>query len=123
MLSSFSRPDSVKQTPDDKPCRAPCQPLDNPFFVVICASIHAPAPVYPSFPQSYGNNRKVITEKGQSEWHYVVHNIKCHSGLTPVLAKMKLRMGLAMVVMLSMALGRIKEKQKENMRSLVKQAA
>jgi hypothetical protein len=39
------------------------------------------------------------------------------------LAKMKLRMGLAMVVMLSMALGRIKEKQKEKMRSLVKQAA
>lgn len=39
------------------------------------------------------------------------------------LAKMKLRMGLALVVMLSMALGRIKEKQKENMRSLVKAAA
>jgi hypothetical protein len=38
------------------------------------------------------------------------------------LAKMKLRMGLAMVVMLSMALGRIKEKQKENMRSLLKAA-
>ena len=39
------------------------------------------------------------------------------------LAKMKLRMGLALVVMLSMALGRIKEKQKEDMRSLIKQAA
>jgi hypothetical protein len=39
------------------------------------------------------------------------------------LPKMKLRMGLALVVMLSMALGRIKEKQKENMRSLVKMAA
>lgn len=39
------------------------------------------------------------------------------------MAKMKLRMGLAMIVMLSMALGRIKEKQKEDMRSLVKQAA
>ena len=39
------------------------------------------------------------------------------------LAKMKLRMGLSLVVMLSMALGRIKEKQKENMRSLVKTAA
>ena len=32
-------------------------------------------------------------------------------------------MGLAMIVMLSMALGRIKEKQKENMRSLVRMAA
>jgi hypothetical protein len=39
------------------------------------------------------------------------------------LAKMKLRMGLAMVVMLSMALGRIKEKQREDMCSLVKAAA
>ncbi len=39
------------------------------------------------------------------------------------LAKMQLRMGLAMVVMLSMALGRIKEKQKEDMRSLVRMAA
>jgi hypothetical protein len=38
------------------------------------------------------------------------------------LAKMKLRMGLAMVVMLSMALGRIKEKQKNHMRSLLKAA-
>ena len=39
------------------------------------------------------------------------------------LAKMKLRMGLAMVVMLSMAVGRIKEKQREDMCSLVKAAA
>ena len=39
------------------------------------------------------------------------------------LAKMKLRMGLALVVMLSMASGRVKEKQKENMCSLVKKAA
>ena len=39
------------------------------------------------------------------------------------LAKMKIRMNLALVVMLSMALGRIKEKQKEQMRSLVKMAA
>lgn len=39
------------------------------------------------------------------------------------LSKMKLRMGIALVVMLSMALGRIREKQKENMRSLIKQAA
>jgi len=35
------------------------------------------------------------------------------------LAKMRLRCSLALVVMLAMALGRIREKQKENMRSLV----
>ena len=34
--------------------------------------------------------------------------------------KMKLRVSLAMCVMLAMALGRIKEKQQELMRSLVK---
>ena len=39
------------------------------------------------------------------------------------LAKMKLRMSLAMLVMLGMALGRIKQKRKEQMRSLVKMAA
>lgn len=39
------------------------------------------------------------------------------------LAKMKLRMSLAMLVMLSMALGRIRDKQRENMRSLVRMAA
>jgi len=39
------------------------------------------------------------------------------------LAKMKVRMSLAMIVMLSMALGRIKEKQREDMRSLVRPAA
>jgi len=39
------------------------------------------------------------------------------------LGKMQFRMGLAMVVMLSMALGRIKQKQQENMRSLVRMAA
>lgn len=38
------------------------------------------------------------------------------------ISKMRLRMGLAMIVMLSMALGRIKEKQKQNMRSLLKAA-
>jgi hypothetical protein len=38
------------------------------------------------------------------------------------LAKMRLRVGLAMVVMLAMALGRIKEKQKDKLRSLVKAA-
>jgi hypothetical protein len=38
------------------------------------------------------------------------------------LPKMRLRMGLAMIVMLSMALGRIKEKQKDHMRSLLKAA-
>jgi len=38
------------------------------------------------------------------------------------LAKMRLRVSLAMIVMLSMAVGRIKENQKENMRSLVKAA-
>lgn len=38
------------------------------------------------------------------------------------LSKMKLRMGLALVTMLAMALGRIKEKQKEKMRSLVQAA-
>jgi len=38
------------------------------------------------------------------------------------LAKMQFRMGLAMIVMLSMALGRIKEKQTGNMRSLIKAA-
>ena len=38
------------------------------------------------------------------------------------LAKMRMRMGLAMLIMLSMALGRIKEKQRENMRSLLKAA-
>jgi len=38
------------------------------------------------------------------------------------LSKMKLRMNLAMIVMLTMALGRIKEKQREKMRSLVKAA-
>jgi len=39
------------------------------------------------------------------------------------LAKMKMRMSLAMLVMLGMAVGRIKEKQKEQMRSLVQMAA
>jgi len=38
------------------------------------------------------------------------------------LAKMRTRMGLAMLVMLSMAVGRIKEKQKEHMRSLLQAA-
>jgi len=38
------------------------------------------------------------------------------------LPKMRFRMGLAMIVMLSMALGRIKEKQKDHMRSLLKAA-
>lgn len=38
------------------------------------------------------------------------------------LGKMKFRMSLAMIVMLSMALGRIKEKQKQDMRSLLKAA-
>lgn len=38
------------------------------------------------------------------------------------LSKMKLRMSLAMVVMLAMALGRVKEKQREQMCSLVKAA-
>lgn len=38
------------------------------------------------------------------------------------LAKMRMRMGLAMLVMLSMAVGRIKEKQKEHMRSLLQAA-
>jgi hypothetical protein len=37
-------------------------------------------------------------------------------------AKMKLRCGLALLVMLAMALGRVKEKQPELMRSLVKAA-
>lgn len=39
------------------------------------------------------------------------------------LEKMQLRVGLALVVMLAMALGRIKHKQKENLRSLVKAVA
>jgi hypothetical protein len=39
------------------------------------------------------------------------------------LAKMKVRMGLALVIMLTMAVGRIKEKQREDMCSLVKAAA
>ncbi len=39
------------------------------------------------------------------------------------LKKMKLRCGLALCVMLAMALGRIKEKQQENLRSLVRAAA
>ena len=34
-------------------------------------------------------------------------------------AKMRLRMGLALVVMLAMAYGRVKEKQQDKMRSLV----
>ena len=38
------------------------------------------------------------------------------------LAKMKLRCGLAFLVMLTMALGRVKEKQKEKLRSLVQAA-
>ncbi len=38
------------------------------------------------------------------------------------IAKMKLRCGLALSVMLAMAIGRIKEKQKEKMRSLVRAA-
>ena len=38
------------------------------------------------------------------------------------LAKMKVPMGLAMIVMLGMALGRIKEKRKADMCSLVKAA-
>ena len=38
------------------------------------------------------------------------------------LAKMRLRCGLALVVMLSMALGRVKEKQEEKLRSLVRAA-
>ena len=36
--------------------------------------------------------------------------------------KMKLRVGLALLVMLAMALGRVKEKQKNNLRSLVQTA-
>ena len=36
--------------------------------------------------------------------------------------KMKLKCSLSLIVMLAMAVGRIKEKQKENMRSLVKPA-
>ncbi len=36
------------------------------------------------------------------------------------LKKMKLKMGIALIVMLTMAVGRIREKQKKNMRSLVK---
>jgi len=35
------------------------------------------------------------------------------------LQKMKIRCGLALCVMLAMALGRVKEKQKEKIRSLV----
>jgi hypothetical protein len=38
------------------------------------------------------------------------------------LRKMKLRMGLALVVMLTMALGRVREKRKDRMRSLVRAA-
>lgn len=38
-------------------------------------------------------------------------------------AKMTLRVGLALVVMLSIALARIKRDQKEDIRSLIKQAA
>ena len=37
-------------------------------------------------------------------------------------AKMELRMGLALVVMLAMALGRVKDKQKDKIRSLVQAA-
>ncbi len=36
--------------------------------------------------------------------------------------KMKVRVGLALMVMLAMALGRVKEKQKDNLRSLVQAA-
>ena len=36
--------------------------------------------------------------------------------------KMELRMGLALVVMLAMALGRVKDKQKDKIRSLVQAA-
>jgi len=39
------------------------------------------------------------------------------------LAKMKMRMNIALLVMLAMALGRVKEKQREQMRSLVGKAA
>ncbi len=39
------------------------------------------------------------------------------------MAKMKMRCGLALCVMLAMALGRIKENQAEKMRSLVKPVA
>jgi len=38
------------------------------------------------------------------------------------LRKMWLRMGLALIVMLAMALGRVKEKQREKLRSLVQAA-
>ena len=38
------------------------------------------------------------------------------------LKKMRLRVGLALMVMLAMALGRIKEKQRDRMRSLVQAA-
>ena len=38
------------------------------------------------------------------------------------LAKMRLRCGLALIVMLAMALGRVKEKQKGKLRSLVRAA-
>ena len=38
------------------------------------------------------------------------------------LKKMRLRCGLALMVMLTMALGRVKEKQREKLRSLVKAA-
>jgi hypothetical protein len=38
------------------------------------------------------------------------------------LKKMRLRCGLALMVILAMALGRVKEKQREKLRSLVKAA-
>ena len=38
------------------------------------------------------------------------------------LAKMRLRMDLALIVMLAMALGRVKEKQNDKLRSLVRAA-
>ena len=38
------------------------------------------------------------------------------------LAKMRLRVDMALIVMLAMALGRIKDRQKEKMRSLVQAA-
>ena len=45
------------------------------------------------------------------EWHFIRGE-----------AKMRFRCGLALVVMLAMALGRVREKQREQMRSLVAQA-
>ena len=68
----------------------------------------------------YGNTRHREVERGVGERLEVQANVAFFHlwGHT----KMQMRVGLALCVMLAMAVGRIKENQMEKMRSLVKAA-